>query len=317
MFHLVSLLWDVVRHHRWRVLSGLGLSVLMAVTLRTGVDSLNASLTRQYTKTSVQQEHQSARDVARMRRRERIQKRMRSALLRASAGQEFPPFLHAVLPVDKVPDWGSMREPSQWNRSYGEMTAGDFVPVPLYDIHALTMPMATLISPLTPATVPLITAKLLYSTRFLGTYDIDSAEYAGTHAGVDLKLALGTPVGAIGGGKVVKVQQDRHLGLMVMIEHHLPDGTTLFSIYGHLGSVSATVGQAVLPGDIVGTVGLTGESTGAHLHLQLDRGESGENHTPYIVEHPLTPSEADRVLLNPISFISSHQSREVANGNSL
>lgn len=178
------------------------------------------------------------------------------------------------------------------------MTTADFVPIPRYNLTMLTIPMGGLTEPVREENIPVITAKLFYSTRFFGVYDLDAGENTGTHAGIDLKLARGTPIGAIAGGRVAVVAQTQRLGLHVIVEHRLKNGETVYSIYGHFGSVSVTEGQDVAPGQIVGLVGMTGNTTSPHLHLQIDKGVAGERHVPY--EGPRT----DRVL-NPISFIGA------------
>lgn len=317
MFHLVSVLWDLLRHHRWRFLSGLGLAVFMGVSLQSGMTTLNASLTRQYSSVTSQQVSLSAHDKMLARRRARMQKLLLKTPLKAAAGEEFPPFLYAVPPVSKVPDWGDMHSPAEWNRTYEQMTAGDFVPLPAYDPDAFTIPMISLISPETSATAPLVTAKLVFSTRFLASYDIDAAEYSGTHAGIDIKLALGTPVGAIGGGRVVQVVQDDRLGLHVVVEHHVPGEGTFFSIYGHFGSVAVKEGQDVRPGDTLGYVGMTGETTAPHLHLQIDKGKTGETHAPYFTQYPLSADEVSPYMVDPMPFITAHETQQVAEKSGL
>jgi murein DD-endopeptidase MepM/ murein hydrolase activator NlpD len=48
--------------------------------------------------------------------------------------------------------------------------------------------------------------------------------------------------------------------------------------YGHLESIAVTVGQSVVSGDMIGTVGSTGLSTGPHLHFEIWQG--GESVEP-------------------------------------
>ncbi len=174
--------------------------------------------------------------------------------------------------------------------------------MPRYDMSTLTIPMASLTSPFREENVPTITAKLFYSTRFLGSYDLDAGERVGKHTGVDLKLARGTPIGAIGGGRVVSVSRTQILGIHVVIEHRLKNGETYFSIYGHFDSTAVTVGQDVAPGQVIGTVGLTGNTSAPHLHLQVDKGKAGENHVP------IGEGENNAGLVNPITFINTWSS---------
>ncbi len=220
----------------------------------------------------------------------------------------FPSFLMAVQPVSVVPNWGAMRTPEEWNRSFRELQPDDFVPVPSYEPAALITPIESLIHPfITAANIPLITAKLYYSTRFMGRYDLDAGEYSGGHMGVDLKLAAGTPFGAIGGGRVAGIETSNRLGLHVTIEHRIPDEGTFYSIYGHMGSVSVQEGETVTPGQTIGTVGMTGETTGPHIHLQVDIGHGETVHEPYFPGIRVSLEEALRWTVNPMTFIQDHQ----------
>jgi murein DD-endopeptidase MepM/ murein hydrolase activator NlpD len=218
----------------------------------------------------------------------------------------FPPFLHASFPVAAAANWGAMHTPEVWNRSYDQMTPADFVPIPAYDLRTLTIPMSTLTDPLLEKNIPTITAKLFYSTRFFGAYDVDSGEFVTTHAGVDIKTPLKQPVLAVGGGRVVTVVQDQTFGLHVVIEHRLPEGT-FYSIYGHLGAAFVRRGDTVTPGQAIGAVGMTGNTTGPHLHLQIDRGHGETDHQIYLPSSPPGPGEADKWVVNPIRFIAEHR----------
>ena len=58
-------------------------------------------------------------------------------------------------------------------------------------------------------------------------------------------------------------------GNYITINHGTKDGKTYVAYYAHLGSISVSAGQTVKKGDIVGYVGSTGRSTGAHLHFGI------------------------------------------------
>jgi murein DD-endopeptidase MepM/ murein hydrolase activator NlpD len=85
------------------------------------------------------------------------------------------------------------------------------------------------------------------------------------HAGNDLAAPIGTRVGALSSGTVVFAGQQGGYGNKVEIRHW--DGTV--SWYAHLSSIAVTTGQSVTPGQLVGEVGNTGQSTGPHLHLEI------------------------------------------------
>lgn len=86
------------------------------------------------------------------------------------------------------------------------------------------------------------------------------------HSGVDLAAPLGTPVRAAQGGVAAVVVSAVGYGLHVIVRGGAGGLSTL---YGHLASVAVTDGAAVAPGEVIGTVGSTGNSTGPHLHFEV------------------------------------------------
>ena len=92
------------------------------------------------------------------------------------------------------------------------------------------------------------------------------------HQGVDFAPGEGTPIQIIANGVVRQVvaKNDNSCGVHVTIDH-LINGQLVSSKYCHmrLGSVRVTEGQQVKVADIVGLVGNTGVSTGAHLHFEI------------------------------------------------
>lgn len=95
------------------------------------------------------------------------------------------------------------------------------------------------------------------------------------HRGVDLAAAEGTPIKAIQDGRVVSAGEAGSYGLCVVIE----DENGYQSRYAHCASLSVTAGQEVTRGDVIATVGSTGQSTGPHLHLEVML--NGEYLNPY------------------------------------
>ncbi|MBR22580.1 MAG: hypothetical protein CMF57_09115 [Leifsonia sp.] len=90
------------------------------------------------------------------------------------------------------------------------------------------------------------------------------------HRGVDLTPGIGTPIQAMADGVVTVATSDGTYGEYVVIEH-LIDGQRVESLYAHMlsGSTAVQVGQQVKVGELVGLVGNTGLSTGAHLHFEV------------------------------------------------
>ena len=89
------------------------------------------------------------------------------------------------------------------------------------------------------------------------------------HHGVDYAAAYGTPVDSIGDGQVIKKGPDGGLGNAVRIRH--PNG--YISIYGHMARFAPgiSVGKKIKQGQLVGFVGMTGWTTGPHLHFGIER----------------------------------------------
>ncbi len=94
------------------------------------------------------------------------------------------------------------------------------------------------------------------------------------HSGIDLAAPLGTPVYATAPGRVAVHVSNGGYGTAVVLDH----GGGLSSLYGHLSGV-LLVGDAtdVDAGDVIGTVGSTGNSTGPHLHFEIRRDGIAED----------------------------------------
>jgi murein DD-endopeptidase MepM/ murein hydrolase activator NlpD len=90
------------------------------------------------------------------------------------------------------------------------------------------------------------------------------------HEGVDFTPGSGVPIGAIADGVVSLVSSSGAYGNHVIVDH-MVNGKKVQSLYAHMqtGSVLVTVGQALKVTQVIGKVGSTGESTGAHLHLEV------------------------------------------------
>ncbi|OHB32760.1 MAG: hypothetical protein A2X84_06775 [Desulfuromonadaceae bacterium GWC2_58_13] len=82
------------------------------------------------------------------------------------------------------------------------------------------------------------------------------------HAGIDFRSPRGAPVKASAAGVVAYVGDLYYTGLTAVVDH----GGGLFTLYCHLGQLDCVAGQVLQPDEILGRVGSTGRSTGAHLH---------------------------------------------------
>ncbi|MER5764882.1 M23 family metallopeptidase [Streptomyces sp. NPDC002082] len=97
--------------------------------------------------------------------------------------------------------------------------------------------------------------------------DSGSMWSSGHHTGLDFAAPTGTPVKAVGSGKITSAGWSGAYGYRIVLE--LPDGTEVW--YCHLSSMSVT-GGSVAGGDTIGRVGATGNVTGPHLHLEVRQG---------------------------------------------
>ena len=86
-----------------------------------------------------------------------------------------------------------------------------------------------------------------------------------SHTGIDIASNQGTAVYASDGGSVTLAGWNGGYGNCIMIDH----GNGYVTLYGHLSSISVSVGQTVSQGATIGAVGSTGNSTGPHLHFEV------------------------------------------------
>ena len=93
------------------------------------------------------------------------------------------------------------------------------------------------------------------------------------HSGIDLAAPTGTPVVATAAGIAHVIESAIGFGLHVVIDH----GGGLRSLYGHLSAVDVVDGQVVSGGQLIGAVGSSGNSTGSHLHFEIDRNGIAED----------------------------------------
>jgi murein DD-endopeptidase MepM/ murein hydrolase activator NlpD len=96
-------------------------------------------------------------------------------------------------------------------------------------------------------------------------YDSGANSYTGYHAGQDYGAPVGVPVLAPAVGIVSLAEPLGTRGNAVIIDH----GRGVFTGYWHMSELKVSAGQVVHPGDVLGLVGNTGLSTGAHLHWEM------------------------------------------------
>ncbi|MFF3848577.1 M23 family metallopeptidase [Streptomyces sp. NPDC002328] len=84
------------------------------------------------------------------------------------------------------------------------------------------------------------------------------------HTGQDFAVPIGTPVRAVGAGRVVRVSCGGAFGIEVVLEH--ADG--YYTQYAHLAAVAVDQGDSVNAGQWIAQSGTSGNSTGPHLHFE-------------------------------------------------
>jgi len=99
------------------------------------------------------------------------------------------------------------------------------------------------------------------------------------HRGVDLRAPRREKIFPIKKGTVIRVLSSSYgYGRHVMIDH----GESLSSLYAHMGKISVEEGEEVNTSDELGEVGLTGHTTGYHLHLEVRKGIVAVNPMMYL-----------------------------------
>jgi murein DD-endopeptidase MepM/ murein hydrolase activator NlpD len=98
------------------------------------------------------------------------------------------------------------------------------------------------------------------------------------HAGVDISVPFGTKVIATADGIVLEAGPEAGYGNEILIDH----GDGLSTKYGHLSRIFVAVGQMLKRGQTIGAVGMTGKTTGPHLHYEVHIHDTPVNPTKYL-----------------------------------
>ena len=101
------------------------------------------------------------------------------------------------------------------------------------------------------------------------------------HAGVDLAKPEGTQYHAAHAGVVKLASWNGGYGNCVIIDH----GNGIETIYGHASKLLVKVGQKVEAGQVLGLVGNTGYSFGAHLHFEVHVNGKATDPVPFLKRH--------------------------------
>ena len=99
------------------------------------------------------------------------------------------------------------------------------------------------------------------------------------HYGIDLACANGTNIYAANAGTVLKVDIHWSYGVSVLIDH----GGGISTLYAHMSERLVNPGDKVAAGQLIGYVGLTGNTTGYHLHFEVRKDGQVTQPRDYIV----------------------------------
>ncbi|MCM1981584.1 DUF3747 domain-containing protein [Lyngbya confervoides] len=100
------------------------------------------------------------------------------------------------------------------------------------------------------------------------------------HKGMDLSGPNGTPIISTGAGRVVKSKKAGAYGNHVMIDH----GNGFRTLYAHLSNRAVQENQAVRRGQIIGSLGSSGRTTGPHLHYEIHHKGEAIDPKPYVLD---------------------------------
>ena len=98
------------------------------------------------------------------------------------------------------------------------------------------------------------------------------------HKGNDYAASVGTPIYAAAAGTVTTAAYSSTAGNWVVINH----GSGLVTKYMHMSKYCVSAGDTVVKGQLIGYVGNTGSSTGAHLHFQVEVNGTAVDPDPYL-----------------------------------
>ncbi len=98
------------------------------------------------------------------------------------------------------------------------------------------------------------------------------------HHGLDISAPQGTRVDAAADGIVFYTGPEAGYGNTILVDH----GYGITTKYSHLSKISVVVGQEVKRGQVIGAVGMTGKTTGPHLHYEVHVYETPVNPARYL-----------------------------------
>jgi murein DD-endopeptidase MepM/ murein hydrolase activator NlpD len=130
----------------------------------------------------------------------------------------------------------------------------------------------------TRADVNILPSQWPISGRLMGGFGVRNDPFSGEgamHTGIDISAPMGTPVHSTADGIVIHASWNSGYGRCVIVDH----GNNYQTWYAHLSRMDVIEGQEIRRGEVLGAVGTSGRSTGAHLHYEVRVGPTPVN--PY------------------------------------
>ncbi|HEY3559355.1 MAG TPA: M23 family metallopeptidase [Kribbella sp.] len=123
---------------------------------------------------------------------------------------------------------------------------------------------------------------MLTGYHITATFGQGGGRWAHNHTGLDFAAPIGTRVSSVMKGVVIFADWAGPYGRQVQVRHE--DGTVTW--YNHMSKFSVSVGETVYAGDQVGAVGMTGNTTGPHMHFEV-RPDGGDpiDPAPWLRDH--------------------------------
>lgn len=119
-----------------------------------------------------------------------------------------------------------------------------------------------------------------FVTSSFGSRNSPFGRGAQFHKGLDISNRVGTPIVSPAEGTVILAGPDGAYGNSVEIDH----GGGIVTKYAHMQKTTVKTGQWVKRGEIIGHIGMTGRTTGPHLHYEVRLNGAPVNPMRYILE---------------------------------
>lgn len=100
------------------------------------------------------------------------------------------------------------------------------------------------------------------------------------HKGVDISAPYGTPIRATGDGVVLSAAVGNGYGKEIVVDH----GGGVHTLYAHMSGFHVSAGDSVVRGQVIGYVGTSGRTTGAHVHYEVRLHDLAVNPHKYLRE---------------------------------